>query len=207
MAVCIECSAPAPAQTKSKLYCQNCSSKVDKYSEVNNTLKIIDLLLLKESAFRHYLFNRQCSRCDLAKLALIYFISAVSIHLAGLQITPLKVDADRIVKIDLYYSSLWVQFTSLAIYLACLRCVFRRIDFALFLYAVLMSSFYNVFKIVFSIWNYNVVQYFIIVEILSSCGNIFALLCIEGDFATVSSTVLLAKITSIAVPLSIYTNL
>jgi len=56
---------------------------------------------------------------------------------------------------------------------------------------------------VFSVWNYNIIQYFIIIDMLSCCENIFALHCLDSDFTKVSSSVLIAKILSVAAPLSI----
>lgn len=203
MTVCIECSSSVPDEMRSKLYCPFCSKKIDKYTEVNNTYTIIDLLLLKESVFRHLFLNSPFSRWDFAILIFVHLCSIASIKISNLRISPLIIHADRLVEIDFHYSSIHIQLLSIFIYFACLRVVFNKIKFQVFLYALLLSSFYNNIKIVFSMWNYNVIQYFIIIEILSCCGNIFALICIDNDFSKVFSTVLIAKVISIVIPLSI----
>ncbi|KAI5177067.1 lipid intermediate transporter [Pancytospora epiphaga] len=203
MAVCIECSTQATPGAQSKLYCRSCHKKMDKYYEVNNTLKIIDLILLKEPIFRHFLFNSAHSNWNIAMLIFFYFCALCSIRISDLQISTLKIRTDKLIEINLFYTSIITQLTTTFIYVACLRLAFSKISFRSFIHALLVGSFYSGFKIVFSVWNYNVVHYFIIIDILSACGNMFALYCLESDFTKVSSSILMAKILSVVLSLNI----
>lgn len=153
-----------------KLYCAQCHRKIDKYNEVNNTSKIMDLILLKEPMFRHFLFNSTCSNWDIATLLLLYFGAMFSIRLSDL-----RIHADRLIEIKFFYTNIWIQLASTLIYVTCLRLVFCRMQLRTLLHALLVETFYSCVKIVFSVWNYNVIQYFIIIDMLSCCGNIFAL--------------------------------
>lgn len=203
MTVCIECSSSVPAEMKYKLYCSFCNKKIDRYTEVNNAYIIIDLILIKERVFRHFLLNSRIDWLKITMLAIVHLCSIVSIRVANLQINPLTIHADQQMEIDFFYSNTVLQITSACIYIACLKVVFSSIATKMVVYSLLVSSFFNHIKIVFSLWKYEVVQYFIIIEILSCCGNVFALNCIDGDFTKVFSTVFTAKLISLAVPLSV----
>lgn len=193
MTVCIECSSHVVPETRSKLYCAHCHKKIDKYNEVNNTLKIMDLILLKEPIFRHFLLNSTCGSWNIAALVLLYFGALFSIRLSDLHINTLRIRADRLIEIDFFYTNVWIQLASTLIYIACLRLIFSKMGFRTFLHALLVGSFYSGVKVVFSVWNYNIIQYFIIIDMLSCCENIFALHCLDSDFTKVSSSVLMSR--------------
>ena len=203
MAVCVECSAEIPPAARLKLYCPFCNKKSDKYAEVNNTCTIIDLLLLKEAVFRHMLLNTRFSAWRLCALVLLHLCSIASVRVFGLRIGALAVNGASQFSLDFLFSDVVIQASMMATYILCLRLAFGGIRLAPLAYYVLFSSFYSLFRILFSFWKYDTVQYFVIIEILGCTGNAIALNCVDRDSAKVFSTVVLAKLVSIILPLSI----
>lgn len=204
MTICVECAAEIPWEMKARLYCLFCNKKANKYIQVAHTYKIIDLLLLKDTIFRHFLINNTLNHSTLLILFILHVFSIISIRLARLNIRPLILYGAHTIQIDFYFSSTFVHLLIPIVYIVILKLCLWNISLPILIRCVLFSSFYNFFKMVFSLWKYSFVQYFIIVEALCCTGNIVALYCISKDFHRVFSIVFTAKILSTVLLIHIY---
>jgi lipid intermediate transporter len=202
MLVCIECNVKADHNLKDKTLCVECAKKIDKYMEVNLTLKIIDLLLLKKPVFKHFLINNKFYTISFVNLVLTHLSCEILISFADFSVSNLIIKGERTLEINLRYSSLLAQILGNMVYMSILSICFPLLDRKKLLSAVLFSSFFNYFKILFALWSYREVKYFLIIEILNCAANALALDCYENDVIKVGSSVILSKILSLALVVS-----
>lgn len=199
MVVCIECGAAVAMQRKYQQNCLVCKRKTDKYDEVSHTYKILDLLLLKESVFRHFLINKQIASGAWALLLVLHVVSIFSIQLADLQVKPFILQTSHPVEVDLFFSSAIPHLLIFVLHAIFLKIGLGGIRFSVIVKSLLFSSFYSFFKMAFALWKYTHAQYFIIVEILSCSGTIVAFHCLGEHFQKALSVVCTAKLLSVAI--------
>jgi hypothetical protein len=142
---------------------------MDRYYEVNNTLLLIDILLLRVEVFRHIIHNRTIIRPFIFYST--YFIS-------------------RVVFISKYFN-LYNTF-SFSLILKLIICAFIEMGllvlFVSFLNKFMLSlvfntfiitSFYYLFVYFMILWSYKELEYYVLIEILVMLSNSIGLSCIS----------------------------
>lgn len=194
MPVCVECLNTKSQQEYEKVVCVQCGKKTDKYREVNTTYRLIDLLLLKEGVFRHYLINKRTSMVELFILVLLHSLTFLITQISQIEIKLLIIKGNPSYSIDMCYTDAYVQASLFILYTAGLILLFKQLDVLLVVRAVLFSSFPNIFKILLVLWEYSQPQYYIILDLINSYSNIVALSTLTNDFRISLSTILLLKL-------------
>lgn len=194
MPVCVECLNTKSQQEYEKVVCVQCGKKTDKYREVNTTYRLIDLLLLKEGVFRHYLINKRTSMVELFILVLLHSLTFLITQISQIEIKLLIIKGNPSYSIDMCYTDAYVQASLFILYTAGLVLLFKQLDVLLVVRAVLFSSFPNIFKILLVLWEYSQPQYYIILDLINSYSNIVALSTLTNDFRISLSTIFLLKL-------------
>lgn len=194
MPVCVECLNTKSQQEYEKVVCVQCGKKTDKYREVNTTYRLIDLLLLKEGVFRHYLINKRTSMVELFILVLLHSLTFLITQISQIEIKLLIIKGNPSYSIDMCYTDAYVQASLFILYTAGLVLLFKQLNVLLVVRAVLFSSFPNIFKILLVLWEYSQPQYYIILDLINSYSNIVALSTLTNDFRISLSTILLLKL-------------
>lgn len=183
MYVCTECGRRAKqlflknSSTKQVSRCMSCNSKMDRYFELNNLMKAIDLLLLKRRVFRHYLFNsrKDFTPSALGMLAMKALAGPVINHHQALRRLLSKGYLDGPVLIpDVMSVSMDILkgLLETTLLLVLLFAVFHRhAGFARLSSALLLSSFYYLFIFIMVMWKYQWEEYFLVMDFLSTVSN------------------------------------
>lgn len=190
---CIECKKENEDSEHRKILCKFCGRKMDKYTQTNDTLKYIDCLLLKDQVFRHYLNNH---KIDLGRLVYIYIwqlIPTIMLRFSNTGISKMQIEE---LEVDFHLDSIIFQSASQGLYILLLYILLHNIPFLKLMYSIHFSSFYNLFKIIFAVWEYREIQFYVILEILNCCSNVCALKCFDEEHLRICSTVLVSKIVS-----------
>ncbi|KAM0680405.1 sterol homeostasis protein [Glugoides intestinalis] len=190
---CIECKGFVNDLKNKKVMCKYCGKKIDKYMQLNNTYKLIDCLLLKDQVFRHFILNNKNTTYSIFEQLGIHFSVLLIIKLSNLRITKVFFKGFYL---DLQFESPMFQIFSFVVYILLLNIFTHRIRFSTLLFCILFSSFFNIFKIIFSFWQYNDIQYYLIIEILNCCSNICALKCFDNSHLKLCWFVILSKLAS-----------
>jgi len=106
--VCIHCGYPTTSLYRllvgnhiKLIECKNCHQDVDPYIEREILLVIIDLILLRSSAYKHITFNRQHSSATICSCSLILTVFTTFLRLASLTEGQLSSSSSQ----GIYYSS------------------------------------------------------------------------------------------------------
>lgn len=201
MVVCVECAEIVEHRVLKIPYCKNCNCKADKYIEINNAYKIIDLLLMKASVYRHFLLNTDSTLWSIGTLLILHYLAIISISLFEIQISALTIEGIEIFSIGPLLFNLYIQLASTGLYLLLLCIGFYKVSPYIILYITLFSSYFNILKIVFSMWQCTTVQHFIVIDVLNLVSNVTALSCIKKNDSGIFSTVFICKILSILIPI------
>ena len=180
---CIECNKESKHCKQSTL-CEFCCKKMDKYETTSQTYIFVDLILLKRTVFRHFLLNQK-----------ITFTRFLRIFILQLIIHHIFVDSSFNKTPHLYLKSILLEITY--ILLVNLTLHFKsKMTFYKAIFVILFSSFFNYFKILMVLWDYNRHEYYFIVETLNCCSNIVALKIYEPNQILIIFTVLISKVVS-----------
>jgi lipid intermediate transporter len=177
MYVCIECGARAKdvfLRRYSVLQvakCASCSRSIDRYFELNDTIKLVDLLLIKRRVFRHFLFNlrRDYTLPLLLMLAVLLLAEPVfrlhrilgvpDSHVLVYSLTFLYPAVLR----RLCEVALWMAFSYAALHShASLPRLFQTL---------VLSSYYHLFIFVMMVWEYPGDEHLLVIEFLSQISN------------------------------------
>lgn len=187
---CVECSKQVDTCLGKKILCKFCGMKYDKYNQTNDTYKFIDCLLLKEPVFRHYTLNKPANFERLFFLISIQIGVLFSIQLSNLKISTMLI---RGIEYDMMFDRILTQTISQLIYILILHLLLRNIGFLKIAYCILFSSFFNLFKVLFVLWQYRDVQYYMIIETLNCCSNICALKSFSNNHPKICFVVIVSK--------------
>lgn len=192
MKICVECKQPERETCKS--ICKHCGLKIDKYKESSTTFKIIDIILLKQTALRHQLINQPRSVENILTGIILLIISGMAPHISNIEISQLRIGDSAYV--DLFYENFKLQIVTKILYFICLKLMFWRICIFNIFYILTILSFFNYFRIAFSLWKYSEIRYFMIADILGVYSEICCIECLDSRL-NVYSKVIFAKIVSI----------
>lgn len=152
---CVECGIYTK-NNKSTVLCGHCNKKIDKYMTTNFTYKLIDCLLLNTKIFYHFLLNTPVTFKRFIKFLLLQMFCLFFV----------KTDEfcfKTNLKIEIFY------------YVIICGCLYRYICIPRVFFSILFSSFFNYFKILIYLWNYEKIQYYYIADFLNCCSNIVAM--------------------------------
>ncbi|ELA41995.1 uncharacterized protein VICG_01012 [Vittaforma corneae ATCC 50505] len=198
---CVECRRRSVDSENKKIICTFCGKKIDKYTQANDTFKHIDCLLLKDQVFRHYLINHKITLDRFVCIYIWQLIPNILLHFSNVSISKMQIEE---LEVNLYFGNVLFQVTSQAFYTLLLYTLLGSVPFFKLLYSIHFSSFYNLFKIVFAVWEYKEIQFYAILEILNCCSNVCALKCFDEDHLKICSTVLISKIASYGILVYIF---
>lgn len=206
MKVCIECGANQTSNNKS--FCNKCGNKIDKYTEMSETLCMIDLILLKEPVFKHFIINKQFRIENNILIVLLYILSILSPAINEMhkmsekyKINKLKIGLGT--EIDLGYSKITIQIASIILYILFIKILFNNIKISKIINITIFSSFFMHLRIAFSLWKYSEIQYYILSDILMCLGNICGMSCYESKDKAYAG-VILAKVLSSSTAIMLY---
>jgi len=189
MYACVECGARSRhlfmknSTIQQICKCGSCGKRMDRYFEVNNLIKLIDLLLLKRRVFRHYLFNNtsvfdnKAAYC-LAMLGLL-MIRSVMMPIAQDDEMPILVyTTSKLAKLMMTddvmkaCKRMIMEFVELVMLIGMLMCLFGRYTgFLRLSKAVVFSSFYCMFVFIMVMWNYKPQEYLIVIDFICMICN------------------------------------
>ncbi|KAF7683297.1 Protein arv1 [Astathelohania contejeani] len=214
MLCCIECGKETKSlTTKYSNYiqvskCKYCKKKVDKYLEFNNTVLLIDLILLKKNAFRHIIYNSTYR----TKKTLYFYIFFTTIKiLFNLKkrigkLIPFNCDMNNTLFTG-YNKTLINKHWFICNYKSILKSIFdiiiesllykgftilfliatlyvqnniKKDIFRRLINTIVFSSFYHIFLLFTLVWNYSYDEYYFIVEFLVFIANSTALSILAG---------------------------
>ncbi|KAM0672673.1 hypothetical protein CWI42_100110 [Ordospora colligata] len=189
MYACIECGTKSEhlfmksSTTQQICKCGSCGKRMDRYFEVNNLIKLIDLLLLKRRVFRHYLFNNTSMlenngvHC-LAMLGLLMVKSVMMSITEDGEIPRFLCAADWHEKLFMAKEVMKAckimiaEFVELVMLIGMLMCLFgKHTGFVTLSKAVVFSSFYCLFVLVMVMWNYKPREYLIVIDFICMICN------------------------------------
>lgn len=192
--ICVECMSEVTSEYKKKVICKYCNKKIDKYRQTSNSLKYIDCLLLKPQIFVHFLINFEISNIRLVRTSLLQLLSIFTMNSAYAN------DKKAMnVTLDINISECSFQILSFISYFTLMCLSFRKLGIRKALFTLLFSSFFNLFKLMFSLWRYESIYSYLILEVLNFCSNVAAFKCFDSDHKRVFTSVLTCKVLSYAI--------
>jgi lipid intermediate transporter len=167
MFVCINCgirySNMYTINSNNILKCKKCTKRIDKYFELNNTLLLIDLLLLKKEVIRHIIYNRMITTKRFGTYTSLLYLSNILRFCANYSLSD-------VLSCSVY---LFMEFMLYFIFIKTyLKLEWKNIR------QTLLLSFYWFFYYFMVIWKYEEIEYTIIVEFLVLVGNSVGLSCV-----------------------------
>lgn len=145
------------------LKCKKCTKSIDKYFELNNTLLLIDLLLLKKEVIRHVIYNRLITPQRFVSYTILLYLSNI-FKCCTIYSLP-----DFFETSICLFMEFMLYFVFIKIYL---KLEWRNIR------QTLLLSFYWIFYYFMVIWKYEEMEYTIIVEFFVLVSNSVGLSCV-----------------------------
>lgn len=174
--MCVECGCRArelllkSASVDQIQRCTGCGRRVDRYFELNSTIKLIDLLLLKRRVFRHYLFN--CGKSPVLRMVLVLAAMLAAKPVFRHQ-TVLHAVYEGRMPADLlpFCRSMGRSIAETLLWTGLLCIAFRRAGAVRMAAALVLSSFYHVFVFVMMVWKYQDEEYLLVTDFLCAACN------------------------------------
>ena len=186
--ICVECKSKVPIENTKKIHCLKCNYKIDKYSQTSLTLQYIDCLLLKPQIYAHFLVNCRISNSRLFSTMLLQLLCILIGHLTYISNVEIPLLSQYAIMFDFRF-----QFPYFVTYLILNCVIFRHIGIKNVIFILLFSSFFNLFKILFAIWKYDIIFPYFILEILNLCSNVVAMKCFIPSHMKIFVHILVSK--------------
>lgn len=182
--ICVECRESENSHRRAGTLCATCNKTIDRYAQACETYRYIDCLLLKDQVFRHYLLNIGITPSRYLKIVLLQLVSTIVLQIPSGSLVPSSASC---------LTELQAQVLITLLYVCLLCAIFRSIGWYKIAFAVLFSSFFNYFRIIFVLWEYRDPQYHAVLELLNCCANITALKCFNSHRLKVLLAVLFSR--------------
>lgn len=165
---CIECGTKYQHNSEKTTFCKNCHQNCDKYFEFSDTIKLLDILLMKKEIFRHYIFNYE-GNSKLLKFGILMILCKIIYRIEK------TCKYSGIGNIMICIGNCLLEFL---FYFSMILLTYRKNDGITYknvFDAIVVSSYYYLFILFIILWQYESVQYFYLLEVLTAFSNSVAL--------------------------------
>ncbi|KAL6122394.1 hypothetical protein NUSPORA_00577 [Nucleospora cyclopteri] len=201
---CIQCFNIVAPENASRTLCINCNQIYDKYKEVNDVYRMIDIILLQKRCFFHFINNRKEMNTNGENMRIVlinglfllintFFLHEISFKALYLEFISIRLKTDsfcRLMKIhflNIFLLYFFIQLKEILTMKKQQNAASKRniknilISALTTFYNVftiyLFSNLYNSLLIIFYIWEYDKLYYYFIVNFLNCCSMVVAYDC------------------------------